>query len=126
MRLTAEREKEIDEYLSSFTGKNPLMNVTSALREQKEEIHALRQQNQALADDGELIRIERDEFREFREPLESIASLHKPNHDTEEYWLTVLHARCATVLATDTKIARNALKKAQHAMYVSEQRSESE
>lgn len=41
--------------------------------------------------------------------LGSIASAHKPSHDTEEYWLKREHEACATVLATDTKIARNAL-----------------
>jgi hypothetical protein len=41
--------------------------------------------------------------------LETIASEHKPRHETEEYWTKIDHSQCAVVLATDTKIARKAL-----------------
>ena len=46
----------------------------------------------------------------LREGLTCIASKHKPKHDTEEYWLSLTIEECATVLATDTKIARQLLK----------------
>jgi regulator of replication initiation timing len=49
----------------------------------------------------------------YKEALESIASKHRPRHEKEGYWLAIDHASCATVLATDTKIARNALKEPQ-------------
>jgi predicted nuclease with TOPRIM domain len=52
----------------------------------------------------------KDENIKLKEALESIASKHKPKHAKEEYWLKISHEQCATVLATDTKIARNALK----------------
>lgn len=45
------------------------------------------------------------------EALKSISSEHKPRHIKEEYWMAVDHASCATVLATDTLIARNAIRK---------------
>ena len=45
------------------------------------------------------------------EALQSIASKGKLRHENEEYWLKINHAQCATVLATDTKIARGALSK---------------
>jgi hypothetical protein len=51
-----------------------------------------------------------DERDKYRTALDSIASINKPRHETEEYWLNVPHAQCAIVLATDTKIAREALK----------------
>lgn len=50
-----------------------------------------------------------DSLCELREALTSIASAHHPSDDTEERWLKRTHEQCATVLATDTKIARNAL-----------------
>lgn len=50
-----------------------------------------------------------DDNDRMRKALEIIASSHRPHHDTEEYWNKVNHAQCATVLATDTKIARAAL-----------------
>lgn len=40
--------------------------------------------------------------------IESISSKHKPRHETEEYWLKISHEQCSIVLATDTKIARQA------------------
>jgi hypothetical protein len=46
----------------------------------------------------------------YKEALESIASLHRPRHSTEEHWMSVTHEDCSIVLATDTKIARTALK----------------
>lgn len=54
-----------------------------------------------------------DEIDELREALTSIASPHKPRHDSEEYWAGFDAKTLATVLATDTKIARNALLSAQ-------------
>jgi len=53
----------------------------------------------------------RDDLKVAVEALESIASKHRDRHDTEEYWMKIKHEQCATVLATDTKIARNALSK---------------
>lgn len=46
----------------------------------------------------------------MKEALTSIASLHRSKHDTEEYWMKLKKEGLACVLATDTKIARNALK----------------
>lgn len=54
------------------------------------------------------------------EALTSIASEHKPSTETEEHWLKKSHEDCAMVLATDTKIARNALNKLEAAIGVSE------
>ena len=48
--------------------------------------------------------------RIHNEALVSIASVHRQRHSEEEYWLKVKHEDCATVLATDTKISRNALQ----------------
>lgn len=45
------------------------------------------------------------------EALSSIASVHKPSQNTEEYWQQITHESCATVLATDTTIARATLQK---------------
>lgn len=76
MRLIPEREKEIDEYLSSFTGKKPLMNVTGALREQKKEIDALRidlRHREDLNDQKcEMILLIEKERDQLREALEKI------------------------------------------------------
>lgn len=48
--------------------------------------------------------------RDMATALKSIASEHKPSHAEEEYWTEKRsHEECATVLATDTKIARDAL-----------------
>lgn len=52
-----------------------------------------------------------EQIRVMREALESIASQHKPRHDTAEYWLGINHEQCAEVLETDTKIARQALER---------------
>lgn len=49
-------------------------------------------------------------MRKLTEALTAIASLDKKKHEKEEYWLKITHEQCATVLATDTKIARKALK----------------
>jgi hypothetical protein len=43
--------------------------------------------------------------------LETLASSHKPRHDKEEYWNAIPYEVRSTVLATDTKIAREALTK---------------
>jgi hypothetical protein len=59
----------------------------------------LEKENQAL----------RERIARLREALTTIASQHRPRHATEEYWNKVSHEQCATVLATDTKIAREAL-----------------
>jgi hypothetical protein len=48
---------------------------------------------------------------ELVEALESIACISKEKQDTQEYWMTVSHDECATVLATDTSIARKTLSK---------------
>jgi len=50
-------------------------------------------------------------LKEAEEALASIASLEKLRQDQEKYWLGISHKQCATVLATDTKIAREALAK---------------
>lgn len=42
--------------------------------------------------------------------LRSIAAEHRPGQSTTEYWSSVPKAQCAEVLATDTDIAREALK----------------
>jgi hypothetical protein len=59
---------------------------------------------------GYAFAMESKEVAGLYEALTSIASEHKKRHDQEEYWLHLDHERCATVLATDTKIARQALK----------------
>lgn len=44
--------------------------------------------------------------------LEIISSSHRPRHSKEKYWLSLSIEKCAVVLATDTKIARQALSAA--------------
>lgn len=41
--------------------------------------------------------------------IKCIAAEHRHRQETEEYWLDLDQVFCATVLATDIKIARNAL-----------------
>ena len=55
-------------------------------------------------------------LRALVESSEAISSKDKPRHETEEYWQKISHEQCATVLATDTKIARKALADAARAM----------
>ena len=45
--------------------------------------------------------------------LKIIASVHSQRKSTEEYWMARKKEQCALVLATDTKIARNALKESE-------------
>src|SRR5258708_1335557 len=58
-------------------------------------------------------RIEKQEkvIEEMKLALTSIASVYKKRHAEEEYWLKIEHEHCATVLATDTKIARECLSR---------------
>lgn len=63
---------------------------------------------------------DRDKWKSLAErlagALTTIASVHKPRHSQEEYWISISHKQCATVLATDTKIAREALAEFENAL----------
>lgn len=50
------------------------------------------------------------QFEVAKDALVCISSKDKPRHEQEEYWIKLSHERCATVIATDTKIARQTLQ----------------
>lgn len=84
----------------------PVFKLTEILKE----LDQLQKYCEILADkvkEGFKLRAEN---LKMREAIGAISSPNKNRHEKEEYWLGVGHVQCATVLATDTKIARNALK----------------
>lgn len=79
--------------------------MTCADDDAEEAIKQAKENDQLRAD----LQSSRDQVERYRQALESIASNHRPRHSEEEYWQKINHEQCATVLATDTKIAREAL-----------------
>lgn len=62
------------------------------------------------------IKLLNEKLKIASDALTVISSEHKPRHETEDYWLSISHEQCATVLATDTKLARNAITRIQSIM----------